>query len=69
MRTTRAPGQFPLSLAIASAALGDAERPQAIGILTAAVALGLPLGPVLDGVLLQHFAWNSVFWINVPPPA
>ena len=21
---------------------------------------------VLGGVLLQHFAWNSVFWINVP---
>ena len=57
---------FPLSLAITSAAFGDDERPRAIGILTAAVALGLPLGPVLGGVLLQHFAWNSVFWINVP---
>jgi EmrB/QacA subfamily drug resistance transporter len=57
---------FPLSLAITSAAFGDAERPRAIGILTAAVALGLPLGPVIGGVLLQHFAWNSVFWINVP---
>jgi EmrB/QacA subfamily drug resistance transporter len=57
---------FPLSLAITSAAFSDAERPRAIGILTAAVALGLPLGPVIGGVLLQHFAWNSVFWINVP---
>jgi EmrB/QacA subfamily drug resistance transporter len=57
---------FPLSLAITAAAFGEAERPKAIGILTAAVALGLPLGPVLGGVLLQHFAWNSVFWINVP---
>ncbi|HEY6791728.1 MAG TPA: MFS transporter, partial [Trebonia sp.] len=27
---------------------------------------GLPLGPVLGGVLLQHFSWSSVFWINVP---
>src|SRR5262249_12549603 len=44
----------------------DAERPKAIGILTAAVAAGLPLGPVLGGVLLQHFSWHSVFWINVP---
>jgi EmrB/QacA subfamily drug resistance transporter len=57
---------FPLSLAIVSAAFSDAERPQAIGILTAAVAAGLPLGPILGGVLLQHFSWNSVFWINVP---
>ena len=58
---------FPLSLAVVSAAFGDDEdRPKAIGILAAAVALGLPLGPVLGGVLLQHFSWHSVFWINVP---
>jgi EmrB/QacA subfamily drug resistance transporter len=57
---------FPLSLAIVSATFSGAERPQAIGIFTAAVAVGLPLGPVLGGVLLQHFSWNSVFWINVP---
>jgi EmrB/QacA subfamily drug resistance transporter len=57
---------FPLSLAVVSAAFGDADRPKAIGILTAAVAAGLPLGPVLGGVLLQHFSWHSVFWINVP---
>jgi EmrB/QacA subfamily drug resistance transporter len=57
---------FPLSLAVVPAAFSDAERPKAIGILTAAVAAGLPLGPVLGGVLLQHFSWHSVFWINVP---
>ena len=57
---------FPLSLAVVSAGFSDAERPKAIGILTAVVAAGLPLGPVLGGVLLQHFSWHSVFWINVP---
>jgi EmrB/QacA subfamily drug resistance transporter len=57
---------FPLSLAVVSAAFSDAERPKAVGIFTAAVAAGLPLGPVLGGVLLQHFSWHSVFWINVP---
>jgi EmrB/QacA subfamily drug resistance transporter len=57
---------FPLSIAVVSAAFGDDERPTAIGILTAAIALALPLGPVLGGVLLQHFSWHSVFWINVP---
>lgn len=60
---------FPLSLAVVSAAFGDDDRPRAIGILTAGIALGLPLGPVLGGLLLQHFAWNSVFWINVPAAA
>jgi EmrB/QacA subfamily drug resistance transporter len=57
---------FPLSLAVVSAAFGDEDRPVAIGILTAAIALALPLGPVLGGLLLQHFSWHSVFWINVP---
>ncbi len=57
---------FPLSMAVVSAAFGDDDRPKAIGILTAAIALALPLGPVLGGLLLQHFSWHSVFWINVP---
>ena len=57
---------FPLSLAVVSAAFGDDGRAAAIGILTAAIALALPLGPVLGGLLLQHFSWHSVFWINVP---
>jgi len=28
--------------------------------------LGLPLGPILGGYLLQHFWWGSVFLINIP---
>lgn len=57
---------FPLSLAVVTATFGDDDRPTAIGILTAVIALALPLGPVLGGLLLQHFSWHSVFWINVP---
>src|SRR5215469_4448978 len=57
---------FPVSLAVVSEAFSDAERPKAVGIFIAVVAAGLPLGPVLGGMLLQHFSWHSVFWINVP---
>ena len=57
---------MPLTIAIISAIFTDSERPKAIGIVTAAVAIGMPLGPILGGVLLQHFSWSSVFWINVP---
>jgi EmrB/QacA subfamily drug resistance transporter len=57
---------FPLSLAVVSTTFDDAERPRAISAIIATVAAGLPLGPVVGGVLLQHFSWDSVFWINVP---
>lgn len=57
---------FPLSLAVVPAAFEDDERQKAVGILTAGVAFGLPLGPVIGGFLLQHFSWESVFWVNVP---
>jgi EmrB/QacA subfamily drug resistance transporter len=57
---------LPMSVAVVSAAFGDDDRPTAIGILIAATALALPLGPVLGGLLLQHFSWHSVFWISVP---
>lgn len=57
---------MPLVLAIVANSFTASERPKAIGLTTAAVALGLPLGPVLGGVLLQHFTWSSVFWINIP---
>jgi DHA2 family multidrug resistance protein-like MFS transporter len=45
---------------------GEAERGQAMSVLGSAMMLGLPLGPVLGGLLLEHFWWGSVFLINVP---
>jgi Major Facilitator Superfamily len=34
--------------------------------MAAASSLGLPLGLIVGGYLLNHFAWHSIFWINVP---
>jgi predicted MFS family arabinose efflux permease len=42
------------------------ERPKAIGIWTGVSGLGIVAGPVLAGWLLEHFAWGSIFLINVP---
>ncbi|MFK4598342.1 MFS transporter [Streptomyces pristinaespiralis] len=44
----------------------DRQRTKAIGIWSGAMAGGIALGPVLGGVLLEHFWWGSVFLINVP---
>ncbi|MEV0397660.1 MFS transporter [Polymorphospora rubra] len=43
-----------------------AERTRAIGLWTACFAGGSALGPVVGGLLLESFAWGSVFLINVP---
>jgi DHA2 family multidrug resistance protein-like MFS transporter len=44
----------------------DAERAKAVGIWSAVMAGGVGIGPVVSGVLLEHFWWGSVFVINVP---
>jgi EmrB/QacA subfamily drug resistance transporter len=42
------------------------ERGRAIGIWAGTAALGVGLGPVTGGLLLEAFSWSSVFLINVP---
>ena len=44
----------------------ESERAFAIGIWAAVASGGAALGPVIGGVLLEHFWWGSVFLINVP---
>ncbi|MFJ9454340.1 MFS transporter [Kitasatospora sp. NPDC101447] len=44
----------------------DRERATAIGIWGAAATAGAALGPVVGGVLLEHFWWGSVFLMNIP---
>ncbi|MQY35107.1 Antiseptic resistance protein [Streptomyces sp. RB17] len=57
---------MPLSLSVLPALFGPDERGKAVGMISAASALGMPLGPLVGGWLLNHFWWGSVFLINVP---
>ena len=43
-----------------------AERTRAIAVWSAAAASGIALGPLIGGVLLEHFWWGAVFLVNVP---
>lgn len=42
------------------------QRRTAIGIWTAAFTGGFAVGPIIGGLLLEHFSWGAVFLINVP---
>ncbi|CAM5420368.1 DHA2 family efflux MFS transporter permease subunit OS=Streptomyces alboniger OX=132473 GN=CP975_09955 PE=4 SV=1 [Streptomyces alboniger] len=60
---------MPLALAVLPALFGPGERTRAVGTVSAAAALGAPLGPIVGGYLLDHFWWGSIFLINVPMAA
>ncbi|WP_425245298.1 MFS transporter [Streptomyces sp. NEAU-NA10] len=59
----------PLALSVLPSLFGPDERTKAVGVISAASALGLPLGPIIGGWLLNHFWWGSVFLVNVPMAA
>ncbi|MEU6022767.1 MFS transporter [Micromonospora sp. NPDC047134] len=57
---------MPATLSIISNVFDPRERARAIGIWAGAVGLAMAIGPILGGLLLEHFWWGSVFLINVP---
>ncbi len=57
----------PSTLALIRALFPDPrERSVAVGIWAAVFSAGTALGPVVGGILLEHFWWGSVFLVNVP---
>ena len=42
------------------------ERAMAVGIWAATAGVGVALGPVVGGVLLDRYWWGSIFIVNVP---
>ncbi|MGA8114437.1 MAG: MFS transporter, partial [Actinocatenispora sp.] len=53
-------------LSVVPTVFGAEGRGRAMSILVSGMMLGLPLGPILGGYLLEHYWWGSVFLINVP---
>ncbi|GAA3162912.1 MULTISPECIES: MFS transporter [Streptomyces] len=54
------------TLAVVMQIFDDAERPKAIGIWSSVSSLGFAAGPLIGGVLLDHFWWGSLFLVNLP---
>ncbi|MHC5906212.1 MFS transporter [Streptomyces sp. S6] len=57
---------MPSTLSILITVFDEEERPKAMAAWGSVSMLGLVGSPVLGGVLIEHFSWHSVFFLNVP---
>ncbi len=57
---------MPATLSIIANVFTGKERAKAIAIWAALAAVGIGLGPLIGGLLLEWFDWSSVFMVNVP---
>ncbi|MGW6057447.1 MFS transporter [Streptomyces sp. NPDC055189] len=58
---------MPSTLALIRNLFLDAkQRAKAVTVWTTVMTAGISLGPVVSGLLLEHFWWGSVFLINLP---
>jgi DHA2 family multidrug resistance protein-like MFS transporter len=44
----------------------EKQRGTAIAVWTAVMTSGIGLGPIISGLLVEHFWWGSVFLVNIP---
>lgn len=57
---------MPSTLSIIMGIFPLSERPKAIAVWAVFAGVGGAFGPILSGVLLEHFWWGSVLLIDVP---
>jgi MFS family permease len=57
---------MPATLSIITNIFPREERGKAIGIWAGMASVGIGLGPLCGGLLLEYFDWTSVFLVNVP---
>jgi MFS family permease len=56
----------PLTLTLLSEAFPAGRRGIALGIWSGISGLGVALGPVVGGAVVNGISWHWIFWLNVP---
>ncbi|MFE6154966.1 MFS transporter [Streptomyces sp. NPDC057889] len=54
------------TLAVVVQIFDDTERVRAIGLWATVNSLGFAAGPLIGGVMLDHFWWGAIFLVNIP---
>ncbi len=57
---------MPATLSIITNVFPPAERGRAIGVWAGTAGIGVALGPLTGGFLLERFYWGSIFMVNLP---
>jgi EmrB/QacA subfamily drug resistance transporter len=57
---------LPLTLTLLSAAAPPHRRGAVLGIWGAVAGLGISIGPLVGGAIVESGSWQWVFWVNVP---
>jgi EmrB/QacA subfamily drug resistance transporter len=57
---------LPLSLTLLSEAFPAGKRGLALGIWSGVSGLGVALGPLAGGAVVEGISWHWIFWLNVP---
>ena len=57
---------LPLSLTLLSTSVPERLRPAVIGIWGGISGLGVALGPLIGGIVVEGVNWEAAFWINIP---
>jgi EmrB/QacA subfamily drug resistance transporter len=57
---------MPSTLSILTNVFPDGERGRAIGIWAAVAGLGIAIGPVAGGWLIENASWHWIFLVNLP---
>jgi EmrB/QacA subfamily drug resistance transporter len=55
-----------LSFGIVAEAFPPNERGMALGTIGGIVSMGIVIGPIIGGLLLDAFSWHALFFLNLP---